>query len=462
MTDYSLVLEGAKVFAGGDLVDANLGIDGEKIAVISKDRLSGSKKLKLDGKVVIPGVVDLHSHIRDPGYTYKEDFETGSKAAAAGGVTMFVDMPNVEPPTASLKTFEEKKNIAGRKSVVDFNHFVFPTLSEVEKVANAGAAGYKIFMVRGAYPHDPRICVEDQGTLLQMFAAVQRTGLPCLVHPSNMSLFEEFYKEHRKAEPNDKEYISFGKAYVEELIYGTSVSILVMLAKKTGVRLHLVHTHSEMAIEVIRRAKEEGYDITAQADPKYFITTEEELKRLGPLVLPGGLLSKRRVETVWNALNTGIIDVLATDHAPHTKKEVVTTMEKDPWTAPFGCPQLEHYLSVFLNEVNTGRMSLAQLVKVSSTNPAKILGIYPRKGTIQVGADADLVVVDMKGEKVLTGDRVYSKVGWTPYEGRRVRGIPVQTVRRGEVIMEDGEVVGKPGSGKFVPPLQKEKVRKKE
>jgi dihydroorotase (multifunctional complex type) len=455
LTQYSLVIEGAKVFVGGELVDANLGIDGEKIAAISRDPLSGSKKLRFPGKVVLPGVVDMHAHIRDPGYTYKEDFETGSRAAAAGGVTMFVDMPNVEPPTASLKTFEEKKKIAGAKSMVDFNHFVFPTLSEVEKVAEAGAAGYKIFMVRGAYPHDPRICVEDHGTLLQMFAAVQKTGLPCLVHPSNMSLFEEFYKEHRKAEPRDKEYISFGKAYVEELIYGTSVSVLVMLAKKTGVRLHLVHTHSEMAIEVIRKAREEGYDITAQADPKYFITTPEELKRLGPLVLPGGLLSKHRCETVWNALNTGVIDVLATDHAPHTRKEVISTMEKDPWTAPFGCPQLEHYLSVFLSEVNKGRMPLSQLVNISSTNPAKILGVYPRKGTIQVGADADLVVVDMRGERVLTSEKVYSKVGWTPYEGRKVRGIPVLTVRRGEVIMEEGEVIGKRGTGEFVPPLRK-------
>ena len=453
MTDYSLVLEGAKVFVGGDLVEANLGIDGEKIAAVSRDRLSGANRVKLTGKVILPGVVDMHSHIRDPGYTYKEDFATASMAAAAGGVTMFVDMPNVEPPTASLKTFEEKKKIASSKSMVDFNHFVFPTLSEVEKVAAAGAAGYKIFMVKGAYPHDPRICVEDHGTLLQMFRAIQKTGLPCLVHPSNMSLFEEFYREHRKAEPKDKEYISFGKAYIEELIYGTSVSILVMLAKKTGVRLHLVHTHSEMAIDEIRRAKEEGYDITAQADPKYFITTEEELKRLGPLVLPGGLLAKHRVETVWNALNTDIIDVLATDHAPHTKKEVLTTMEKDPWTAPFGCPQLEHYLSVFLTEVSRGRMSLSQLVKISSSNPAKILGVYPRKGAIQVGADADLAVVDLKAEKVLTGEKVYSKVGWTPYEGRRVKGIPVMTVRRGEVIMEDGEVTGKQGTGKFVPPL---------
>jgi dihydroorotase len=456
MTDYDLVLEGARIFTGGELVEANLGISEEKIAAISKGTLSGSRTLRIPGKTVLPGIVDMHAHIRDPGYTYKEDFETAGRAAAAGGVTMFVDMPNVEPPTASLETFEQKKKIAGAKSIVDFNHFVFPTLSEVQKVAAAGAAGFKIFMVRGAYPHDPRICVEDQGTLYRMFAAVQKTGLPCLVHPSNMSLFEEFYKEHREAEPKDKEYISFGKAYIEELIYGTSVSVLVMLAKKTGVRLHLVHTHSTMAIEILRKAKKEGYDITAQADPKYFITTEEELHRLGPLVLPGGLLAKERVETVWKALNTGIIDVLATDHAPHTREEVVRIMDEDPWKAPFGCPQLEHYLSVFLTEVNNGRMSLDQLVKVASTNPSKILGVFPRKGAIQVGADADLVVVDMKGQKVLTSEKVYSKVGWTPYEGRKVTGVPVATVRRGEVIMENGEITGKPGSGKFIPPLNRE------
>jgi len=230
--------------------------------------------------------------------------------------------------------------------------------------------------------------------------------------------------------------------------------VLVTLAKRTGVRLHLVHTHSEQAIEVLRQAKAAGYDITAQADPKYFITTAEEWRRLGPLVLPGGLLSKHRVDTVWNALRTGVIDVLATDHAPHTKKEVEETMAKDPWAAPFGCPQLEHYLSVFLNEVNKGTISLPQLMRAASTNPAKILHVYPKKGTIRVGSDADLVIVDMKKERKLTGENVYTKVGWTPYEGRTVRGTPVMTIRRGEVIMRDGVVIGKPGSGKFVAPLK--------
>lgn len=452
MASTDLVLEGGRVFLGGVLVETNVVIADGKVQAITREKVAGVKKVDVSGKVVLPGLVDLHSHIRDPGYTYKEDFETGSRAAAAGGVTMFVDMPNVEPPTTSLKTFEEKKAIASRKSIVDFNHFVFPTPSEVSKIAAGGAAGFKIFMVRGAYPHDPRICVEDHGMLYEMFKAVSKTGLPCLVHPSNMSLFEKFYAEHREKAPKEKEWISFGRAYVEELVYGTSVSALVMLAKRSGVRLHLVHTHSTMAIEEVRRAKAEGYDITAQVDPKYFISTAEELRRLGPLVLPGGLLGKGRVETIWEAIRTGTIDVLATDHAPHTRDEVIKTMDKNPWEAPFGCPQLEHYLSVFLNEVSKGSLTLDQLVRASSSTPAKIIGVYPRKGVIQVGSDADLVVVDLKKEKTLTSERVYTKVGWTPYEGRRVKGVPVMTVRRGEVIMEDGMVKAKKGSGMFVAP----------
>ncbi len=453
MPTYDLVIQNAKLFTDAGLVEANLGVEGEKISLLSKGPIDGSKKLDLSGKVVLPGIIDLHSHIREPGYTYKEDFETGSKAAAAGGVTTFVDMPNVQPPTDSLETFQEKKAIASKKSIVDFNHFVFPKVSEVEKVAREGAAGFKIFMVRGAYPHDPRICVEDHKKLYEMFAAVKKTGLPCLVHPSNMSLFEMYYEMYRKREPNDPKFISFGKAYTEELMYGTSVSILIMLAKETGVRLHLVHTHSEMAIEEIRRAKAQGFDITAQVDPKYFVTTGEELSRMGALVLPGGLFSEHRTTTIWNALKDGTIDVLATDHAPHTREEVVNTMDTNPWEAPFGCPQLEHYLSVFLNEVSKGNLSLDQLVRMAVTNPAKLINIFPKKGIIQIGSDADLVVVDMKKEKTLTGEKVYSKVGWTPYEGRKVRGVPVMTIRRGEIIAEDGDVIGKPGSGKFLTPL---------
>lgn len=249
--------------------------------------------------------------------------------------------------------------------------------------------------------------------------------------------------------------MSFGKAYTDELLYGTSIATLVMLAKRTRLKLHLVHTHSEMAIEIVRKAKEEGYDITAQVDPKYFITTREELNRLGPLVLPGGLLSESRVTAIWNALKNETIDVLATDHAPHTKEEVIDKMKENPWEAPFGCPQLEHYVSVFLNEVNKGTLTLDQFVRMAITNPAKIVNMYPRKGVILIGSDADLVVVDMKKEKTLTGDKVYTKVGWTPFEGRKVKGVPIMTIRRGEIIMENDRILGKPGSGRFIPPIQK-------
>ena len=447
-------MENGSVFTNGDLIRANIGIDEGKISVISKSSLNASRKIDCQGKLVLPGIIDAHAHIRDPGYTYKEDFETGSRAAAAGGVTMFCDMPNVEPPTNSLATFIEKRKIAQSKSLVDFNHFVFPTPSEVSDIARAGAAGFKIFMVRGAYPHDPRIAVEDHAKLFEMFEAVKKTGLPCLVHPSNMSLFEVFYKKERESRPDELPWMSFGKAYTDELVYGTSVSILVQLAKRTGVRLHLVHTHSAEAISIIREAKKQGYsNISAQVDPKYFITNSHELEELGPLVLPGGLLPEKRVEVIWDALRTETIDVLATDHAPHTREEVIETFKKNPWEAPFGCPQLEHYVSVFLNEVNNGRMTLGQLLRITTSNPAKLINVYPRKGTIQVGSDADFAIVDMKKETVLSSKHVYTKVGWTPYEGRRVKGIPIKTIRRGEVIMEDGEVFGKPGSGEFIPPL---------
>jgi dihydroorotase len=462
LASFDLVIEDAHVFVDGELVEANLGVENGIIAAMSKGALQGTKKLRLPGKVVLPGIVDSHAHIRDPGFTYKEDFETASRAAAAGGVTMFVDMPNCEPPTNSLKTFEEKKKIASRKSIVDFNHLVFPTPSEIPKVAGAGAAGFKIFMVRGAYPHDPRLCVEDNGVLLKTFAAISETGLPCFVHPSNMSLFEVFYEQRRKLAPKEAPWISFGKSYVEEEIYGTCVSTLIMLAKRTGVRLHLVHTHSETSIGLIKAAKQAGYsNISAQVDPKYFITNESEFRRLGPLVLPGGLLPKHRVETVWEAMRTEVIDVLATDHAPHTRKEIIENFNRNPWEAPFGCPQLEHYLSVFLNEVNKGTLTLAQLVKLATANPSRLLGIYPRKGAIMVGSDADFAIIDMKKERVLSSEGVYTKVGFTPYEGRRVKGVPVMTIRRGEIIMEDGVVLGKPGSGSFVAPLQVHKSKRK-
>jgi len=462
LTTFDLVIEGGHLFIDSDLHQANVAVENGKVAKISKLPLSGSKKLSLEGKILIPGLIDIHSHMREPGYTYKEDYVTGSRAAAAGGVTMFVDMPNVRPPTDSLREFKNKKKIASEKSVVDFNHFVFPKLDQISSVARAGCAGFKVFMIKGEYPYDERVCVEDRGELYKIFKAISPTGLPCAVHPSDTSLIKTLYKERIASNPHEPKFVSYGKAFTDDAVYATSVSTLLFLAAKTGVRLHILHVQAQSAIDLIRKAKQSRkIKVTAEVDPLFLLTTKADLDRRGPLVIPGGLFSENRSKTIWSALKDGTIDVISTDHAPHSKSEILKTAAKDPLLAPFGSPQLEHYLSVLLTKVNNGELNLNQLVNLTCTNPARIVNVYPRKGTIRAGSDADLVVIDMKREKVLSSDRLYTKVGWSPYEGKKVKGAPIMTFVRGELVMENGEVLANPGNGKFIPSLKNFKIHNK-
>jgi dihydroorotase (multifunctional complex type) len=461
MSVFDLSISGAKICTEEGLVEANLAIEDGVIAAISKLEPSASHKIRLDGQLVIPGLVDIHAHMREPGYTYKEDFETGSRAAAAGGVTMFVDMPNTHPPTDGLLEFKEKRRMAEQKSVVDFNHFVFPKLSEISRVAGAGAAGFKIFMLKGEYPYDPRVCIDDVGRISEAFHEVSRTGLPCAVHPSDLTKIRELYDDRRRKHPRERKYVSYAKAFTDESVYVTAVSKLLGLASETGVRLHLLHTHSQAVVAIIQRARRQGLRVTSEIDPVFLLTEPADLSRLGPLAVPGGVFAKRRNDSLWRAIRTGSIDVVATDHAPHTSEEIIRMAEEDPFLAPFGTPQLEHYLSAMLTQVHRGFLTLPKLVRVISTNPSKVVGVYPRKGAISVGSDADLVIVDMKRETKISNECLYTKVGWSPYAGKILKGIPIMTLVRGQPVMENGMVVGKMGMGRFVAPLQVRKPKKR-
>jgi dihydroorotase len=458
---HELVLENGLVFANEQLVGAHIGIDDGRVSAISKLSLPASSRIDCHGKIILPGFIDLHAHMREPGYTYKEDFESGSRAAAAGGVTFFVDMPNVEPPTSTVESFEEKKKLAGKKSIVDFNHFVFPTVNQIPELVKAGAAGFKVFMLKGVYPYDPRVCVEDHGKLFEIFEEVAKTNRLCSVHPFDLNLFNSLYDARRRDNPSEPKYKSYSIAYMDDSLYTISVSTLIQLAKRTHVRLHILHAHSRPALSLIRDSKEEGHEITCQVDPSYFVLGEREISSLGTLAVPGGFMSADETSIIWKALDSGLIDVLATDHAPHNRDEIMKGMEEDPRFAPSGSPQLEHYLSVFLDQVNKRTLSIERLVSLGSANPAKMINVFPRKGSIRLQSDADFVVVDMKKEMRISSDRLYTKVGWTPYEGRIVKGLPVLTIRRGEIIMEDGVVTGKPGTGQFIPPSDS-KLRERE
>ena len=453
-----LVIRGARVVLPDGTVEADLVIGGGRIAAITAGERAPGAALVLEarGLVVLPGAIDTHTHHRDPGYTHKEDITTATRAAAAGGVTTSVGMPNVDPPTNSVGRYRAVIERYGRASLVDFNHNPAPTiLEEIPGLAAAGALGFKVYMIedsKRSYPHIPGVGVRDHGRLLEVAEAVAATGRPLMVHPHDQELITTV--EQRFWARGETDHLAYACAYAsyDSLVWDGPAAWLIRLQEATGVHLHLLHVKTSRTAELVRVAKARGQRITSELNPvAVFLCNDwSNIERLGPYALSTWVRDEY-TDDLWRALRDGTIDVIGTDHAPHLReeKEIGWT---DMWRAPGGVPQIQEYLSLFLDAVGQGRLSLERLVELVAGGPARVFGLAPQKGAIAVGADADLAIVDLSRERVIEENEVESKCGWTPFAGRRVRGAVVHTLVRGEFVYRDGRVVGRPGHGRLVRP----------
>lgn len=423
----NLILKNCKTIKN-DIV--NILIEEGKIKEIKKELLSSDKTtdkiIDIKEKIIIPGLIDPHVHFRDPGLTHKEDWESGSKAAAHGGYTTVIDMPNTIPTTDTLKAFREKKKIAGKKSVVDFAlHAGVKTQDDVDEILNEKPAAYKIFMD-----------LHDNDELYRMFEYVSMTDKPLCLHCEDKNLVDYNIKTLSSDRKNDSKTItySYARSALAELI---AVNRAIEYAKKLDLQIHLCHISTRQTLELIREART-GMDISIEATPHHLFLDNSVYESYGIKAKSNPPLRDKNYNISIDNLKE--FDSVGTDHAPHTLDEKL----KDTWSSAAGIPGLEVTLPLLLTEVNNNNLTLDEVVRLTSRNPSEIFKI-PSKGAVEVGYDADITVLDMKKEGKICVDDWYTRGKYTPFENREFVGCNVMTINRGNVICDGDEVIKNDG-----------------
>jgi dihydroorotase (multifunctional complex type) len=423
---------------------AQLYVRDGRIAAITEERRDARQSVDGSGLHLLPGAVDGHVHFQDPGDTTREDFISGSSAAAVGGVTTVIEHTHSNP-VRTPTDLRDKVNHLRDRSLIDFGlaAHAWPGWSDqVQPLWEAGVTFFKIFTctTHGVPGFDP-------AQLLTTFRAIATVGGLCLVHCEDESITAGNEAAlHAAGRLDPAVVIEWRTREAEEVATNT----MALLARLTGVRAIAAHVSHPAAVDLLQRERELGARLWLETCPQYLYLEEAEVLDRGGLrkfTPPARARAAADAEAMWRRLAEGRITHISTDHAPATRAQKT---EGTIWEVHFGLPGVETTLTMLLNGVAEGRISLERVVELVADTPARLYGLYPRKGTLQVGADADLVLVDLAAERVLRDEDVVSKAGWTPYAGRRVVGRPTHTFSRGRLVARDGQPTGEPGWGHFL------------
>jgi len=420
------------VFKGGTLVNhagegpADIGIrDGQIRAIGDIGEGLAGETIDARGLHILPGVIDTQVHFREPGMEHKEDLETGSRSAVLGGVTAVFEMPNTRPPTTSAEALADKVAAATNRMHCDFAFFVGAThdniyhLAELERLP--GAAGIKVFA--GSSTGD--LLVDDEAELARLLATIRRRAS---FHSECESRLRERVSFQRQGDPSSH------TEWRDETAALASTERLLRLATEAGKRIHILHVSTGAEMELLSLHKDVA---SVEVTPQHLtLATPDAYERLGTRAqMNPPLRDRAHQEILWWGLQQGVVDVLGSDHAPHTLEEKSNSYP----ASPSGMPGVQTLVPVMLDHVNAGRLSLARFVDLTSAGPQRLFGIAC-KGRIAVGYDADLTIVDLKAERVIEEGWIGSKCGWTPFAGHKVKGWPIGTVVRGRLAMWDGEL----------------------
>jgi dihydroorotase (multifunctional complex type) len=383
------------------------------------------------GLSVLPGFIDSHVHFRDPGAPQKEDFLSGTQAALAGGVTTVLDMPNTQPPTDSLSRLYEKITLVSPKAVADYGLYFGATDTNTEEAASCAheVAAMKLYLGSST----GSLLVTEFSPIYQHFSTFP-SDKPIVVHAEDEQALRYFaaqgLQDHNQIRPPVSAQIALSRA--------------LAIAEKTGRSLHIAHTTTQRELELIREAKQKGVRVTCEVTPLHLFLNEDDQQRLGNFgkVNPP-LRSKQDQEALWRYLD--IIDTIGTDHAPHTRAE----KNKPYQQAPSGMPGVQTMLPLLLTAVSQGRMTFEDAIRRCVINPIHIFGLKT-KGALEIGKDADIVLVNLEQEYTLSDEQMLSKCGWTPFAGTKVKGKVKHVLLRGMLAYEQDRCVMAQGSGKMV------------
>lgn len=447
-----LVIHGATLVNPDSQYPASIAIhDGKIVAIGAAQTMpQATETLDASGKFLLPGAIDVHVHFRDPGYTHKETWETGTAAAAMGGVTTVFDMPNTNPPTGTVAALHQKLERARSLAYVDFGIYGLlseQNIDELEALAADEIIGFKCFMGNtfGNLPSP------STGAMLEAFERMAPTGLRVSLHAETASIMAWRYARLRAAGRNDPLAHVAARPAVVAI---EAVSRAAILSEWTGMRIHVLHVSSAAELRPLREAKHRGVDITCETCPHYLLLNTQHYHELGSLVRVNPPIREASdSKAIWDAIRDGTIDMIATDHAPHTPEE---KNKDDIWQADCGFPGVETQMPLMLTAVNNGHITLSDYVRLTATTPAKTWGLYPRKGALQVGADADIAVVDMECRATIDRETLQSvQARATPFHGQAVVGLPIHTIVRGRFVMRDRVLQTEArGYGRSVKPLQ--------
>jgi allantoinase len=446
--DYDLLIQGGTVVTPRNRFVADIAVRDGKIVAIAEnlDPQNSKTVLSTPNAFVLPGCIDSHMHLWEPGLIAEPNFKDGTRSSAAGGVTTIVDHPLTIPEVLNRKIFEEKIVLGEQTSYIDFalhGGVGLDNLEDLPGLWQAGCTAFKIFMCDSG----SKVAGLSDGKLLAAFRMIGSLGGTVILHCENDAMLR--YNREQLEKAGRKDNMAFVEWRPPE-VEAEAIHRALYLLKGTGARAVILHTTIPEGIDMVTEAKKQGRDVWVETCPHNLYLTHTDLQEKGPWVtFSPPVRDPARVDRLWEQLRDGFIDTMGSDHGtvdPALKK----AGEEDIWKGQFGVPDGETLVPLMLNAVSEGRITLERLVSVLAENPARIYGLYPQKGIIQVGSDADFTIVDLNQTYTLQAKEMYTACGWIPYEGRKITGRVAYTILRGKVIAEKGKVLGEPGFGKFV------------